>query len=69
MPRMGGFEARRELKRLDPTSKVVIFTVSNSDDDRKLAGEMRCDGYFLKLFTPEDLVQEVERHLGKTMNL
>ncbi len=65
MPGISGFETCKELKRLNPTAKVVIFTVSESEDDRKRAREMKCDGYFLKPFTAEDLIWEVEKQLGK----
>jgi len=42
-----------------------MFTVSNNEDDRKLAKEAGCDGYFLKPFTSNDLVREVEKYIEK----
>jgi len=67
MPGMNGFEVCTVLKRQDFSKEVpvVMFTVSNSEDDRKLAKEAGCNGYFLKPFSSDDLVREVEKYTRK----
>jgi CheY-like chemotaxis protein len=64
---MNGFEVCTVLKRQNFSKEVpvVIFTVSNSEDDRKLAKEAGCNGYFLKPFSSDDLVREVEKYTGR----
>ena len=64
MPGMSGIDVCKQLKSQNSRNvPVVMFTVLNGDDDRRMAREARCDGYFLKPFSPEDLVREVETHL------
>ena len=67
MPGMNGFEVCTVLKSQDFSKEVpvVMFTVSNSEDDRKLAREAGCNGYFLKPFSSDDLVREVEKYTRK----
>ena len=67
MPGMNGFEVCTALKsqNLSKRVPVVMFTVSNSEDDHKLAKKAGCNGYFLKPFTSDDLVREVEKHIQK----
>ena len=45
---------------------IVMFTVLGRDTDMKFAKESGCDGYFLKPFSPEDLIAEVKNRLRKT---
>jgi two-component system alkaline phosphatase synthesis response regulator PhoP len=67
MPGISGLEVCRILKK-DASTKfipIVMFTVLGRDTDVKLAKESGCDGYFLKPFTPEDLVSEVKTWIAK----
>ena len=68
MPGMSGLEVCRVLKtetiaRFVP---VVMFTVLGRDVDHRLAEESGCDGYFVKPFTPEDLLAEVKMRLKES---
>ena len=67
MPGMNGFEVCTVLKSQNFSKEVpvVMFTVSSGEDDRKLAKEGGCNGYFLKPFSSDDLVREVEKYTGK----
>ena len=68
MPGMNGFEVCRILKT-EAKAKfipIVMFTVLGRDTDMKFAKESGCDGYFLKPFSPEDLIAEVKNRLRKT---
>jgi len=68
MPGMSGLEVCSVLKtetiaRFVP---VVMFTVLGRDVDHRLAEESGCDGYFVKPFTPEDLLAEVKMRLKES---
>jgi len=67
MPGMGGLETCKILKS-DPKTReipVTMFTVLDGDDDRRLAQESGCNGYFLKPFMPKDLLTMVEKYVKK----
>ena len=68
MPGMNGNDVCRILKTEAKTKfiPIVMFTVLGRDKDMKLAGESGCAGYFLKPFSPEDLIAEVQKRLRKT---
>ena len=67
MPEMTGLEACKILKSKPNTKDipVTMFTVLDGNDDRKRAKESGCDGYFLKPFTPKDLLMMVKKYLYK----
>jgi DNA-binding NarL/FixJ family response regulator len=48
MPRMDGIEATRRIKEALPETKVIILTVSETDDDLFEAIGAGADGYLLK---------------------
>jgi DNA-binding NarL/FixJ family response regulator len=54
MPLMGGVEAVRALKKAEP-SKILMLTISKSDDDLFGAIAAGADGYLLKSASPEEL--------------
>ena len=67
LPGISGVEVCRVLKSQPKTRSIplVMFTVLGRDVDQRLAEESGCDGYFLKPFTPEDLLVEVKKYLKK----
>jgi len=66
MPEKSGLEACKILKAQAKTKHipVIMFTVLSRDVDQKLAREFGADGYFIKPFTSEALLEEVKRHLN-----
>jgi DNA-binding response OmpR family regulator len=61
MPRLDGFEVCRQLKA-DPTTadiKVVMLTARGADVDRLRAREAGADDYFVKPFSPIQLLNKV----------
>lgn len=48
MPRMGGLEATRLIRRETPTARIVMLTVSDADDDLFEAIKAGAIGYLLK---------------------
>lgn len=65
MPGKSGLEVCKILKTQRTTKKipVVMFTALGREVDRKLSSEAGADGHFLKPFTAEDLIAEIEKHI------
>jgi DNA-binding response OmpR family regulator len=66
MPRLDGFEVCRQLKS-DPSTadiKVVMLTARVADVDRIHAREAGADEYFIKPFSPVQLLNKVYALLG-----
>ena len=59
MPGMNGIETLKAIKELDLPTRVVMLTVSNSDEDLVAALRAGADGYLLKDMEPEDLLQSL----------
>ena len=68
MKGMGGLKTLEAIKALDPETRVVVLTVSDTADD--LIGTIRAgaDGYLLKDMEPEELLIRIkEAVFGKTV--
>ncbi len=48
MPRMGGIEATRLIRQLFPTTRIIVLTVSDEEDDIYGAVKAGANGYLLK---------------------
>lgn len=67
MPGKSGLEVCKILKEKPQTKSIpiLIFTVLGRDVDKKLSKEAGADGHLVKPFTPEGLVAEVKKHIGR----
>ena len=66
MPRMDGFDVCRHLKT-DPSTtdiKIVMLTARGADVDRQRARDAGADDYFVKPFSPVQLLNRVYALLG-----
>jgi len=67
MPRgIDGLEATRILKN-DPETKdstIIMLTAKGQEADRKKGFEAGADDYFIKPFSPLELIKKVEEVLG-----
>jgi two-component system phosphate regulon response regulator PhoB len=61
MPKLDGFEVCRNLKNNPETSamKIVMLTARGADVDRARAREAGADDYFIKPFSPVQLLNKV----------
>jgi NarL family two-component system response regulator LiaR len=60
MPRMGGIEAIREIKKRDPQMKILVLT-SFADDDKVFpAIKEGASGYLLKDSLPSELMEAIQ---------
>jgi twitching motility two-component system response regulator PilH len=66
MPGRNGFQACRDLKRSQEFSGIPIVLVSskNGESDRFWGLQQGADGYVIKPFTGEQLVDEIHRVIG-----
>ncbi len=65
MPRMGGEEACREIRRLRPDAKIIVASgFSEQEAAQRFAGE-DVDGFLQKPFRPNALMEKVRRLLAK----
>jgi two-component system nitrate/nitrite response regulator NarL len=59
MKGLSGIDTLTALKRADVKSKVVIFSVSDSESDVRQALKFNADGYLLKDSEPEELIEKI----------
>jgi two-component system nitrate/nitrite response regulator NarL len=55
----GGIEAAREIRRISPDTKIIMLTVSESENDVTAAMQAGANGYILKGSSGPDLLQIV----------
>ena len=61
MPGMNGLETLDCLRKKSLSGRIVVFTVSNHEDDVVNALKRGADGYLLKDMEPEDLLQALQQ--------
>jgi len=59
MPRMGGIEATRIIRKLFPTTRIIVLTVSDEEDDIYGAVKAGANGYLLKEVSIEEVADAV----------
>jgi len=59
MPRMGGIEATRIIRKLYPTTRIIVLTVSDEEDDLYGAVKAGANGYLLKEVSIEEVADAV----------
>ena len=59
MPRMGGIEATRLIRQLFPTTRIIVLTVSDEEDDLFGAVKAGANGYLLKEVSIEEVADAV----------
>jgi DNA-binding NarL/FixJ family response regulator len=59
MPRMGGNEATRLIRQLFPTTRIIVLSVSDEEDDIYGAVKAGANGYLLKEVSIEEVADAV----------
>lgn len=67
MQGMDGLETLEKLRAEGVTSRIVMLTVSDADEDVIAAISRGADGYLLKDMEPEELLNQIERALQGKM--
>lgn len=61
MPKLDGFETIRRLREIFPSVKVLLVTANSSLPVALKARELRIDGFVVKPFEPEVLLEQLAR--------
>lgn len=69
MQGMNGLETLRHLRDQGVTSRIVMLTVSDANEDVLQAISLGADGYLLKDMEPEELLEQIKRALNGKMVL
>lgn len=68
MPNINGIETLKMLRDDDVASRVIVFTVSDNEEDVVAALKAGADGYLLKDMEPEELLESLRQAaLGKVV--
>jgi DNA-binding NarL/FixJ family response regulator len=59
MPRMGGIEATRLIRQLFPSTRIIVLSVSDEEDDIYGAVKAGANGYLLKEVSIEEVADAV----------
>lgn len=59
MPKVNGIEAARRLRELLPTTKILMLTVSDEEDDLYEAIKAGANGYLLKEISVEEVAEAI----------
>ena len=67
MPKMTGYEACEVLKKQESTKDIPIVFLSAKGQETEISTglDLGAEDYFLKPFTPGDLIQQVNKILAK----
>jgi len=69
MPGMNGLDTLDKMRQTDLSGRIVVFSVSNHEDDVVTALKRGADGYLLKDMEPEDLRAALHNAAGGKMVL
>lgn len=69
MPGMNGLDTLVQLRTIDLSGRVVVFSVSNHEDDVVNALKHGADGYLLKDMEPEELLKALHQAAAGQMVL
>jgi DNA-binding NarL/FixJ family response regulator len=68
MPKLAGIEAARRLKETLPSTKIVMLTVSDEEEDLFDAIKAGASGYLLKEINPDEVARAVRQiHGGQSL--
>jgi DNA-binding NarL/FixJ family response regulator len=59
MPRLGGFSAAQQIRRLRPSTKILVFTNYPYSHVESMIRTLRCDAYVSKARASTDLIRAV----------
>jgi two-component system response regulator NreC len=64
MPKMNGFEAILEIKKTEPSIKIIALTVHNTEEYILMTLQAGADGYVLKDTTHDELLMAIRQVLS-----
>jgi len=65
MPEMNGYEATREIRKLNPNIAIISQTAYGLSGDRQKSLEAGCNDYLSKPINHIELLELIQKHLNK----
>lgn len=65
MPVMNGYEATREVKKINPNIPVIAQTAFSMQNDKQKCIDAGCDDYVAKPIEIESLIQTIDKYLSQ----
>jgi len=65
MPEMNGYEATREIRKLNPNIAIISQTAYGLSGDRQKSLEAGCNDYLTKPINHIELLELIQKHLNK----
>ena len=59
MPKVSGIEAAQQIREISPTTKILMLTVSDEEDDLYEAIKAGANGYLLKEISVEEVAEAI----------
>lgn len=60
MPRLDGYSACKEIKKLSPTTPVIMLSARGEEYDKLFGFEVGIDDYVVKPFSPKELMARIK---------
>ncbi len=64
MPLLDGYQVAREIRQYDTQVKILALTASALESDRRAVLAAGCNDFLSKPFATEELLQQLQQHLG-----
>ncbi len=69
MPRLDGFSACREIKKIKPQIPIIMLSARSEEYDKLFGFETGVDDYVVKPFSPRELMARVRAVLARTTKI
>jgi signal transduction histidine kinase/CheY-like chemotaxis protein len=66
MPVMNGYEATSEIRKFDTKTPILALSANVFIEIKDKIEECGMDGFIFKPFTPEDLINQIEKHISNS---
>jgi CheY-like chemotaxis protein len=65
MPEMDGYEATRQIRKVNPDVVIIAQTAYSDEVERGIALRAGCNDYLAKPLSPDMLLKVIQKHLGE----
>ena len=64
LPIVNGWDATKEIKRINPTIKIIAQTAYATDDEMRKSKEAGCDDFIAKPYIQADFEKLINKYLS-----
>ena len=61
LPDTTGFDLLREFRCFDPSTRAIFISAYGTDENKKIAKELKADRFFEKPFDLDDIIYEINK--------